>query len=152
MTFISRKEERIMTKTLAAAAVLLAAIASPAAGQGMGGGMGMGMWQGLLTKLCAKELQTLCPGAEQGLPQRTCLEGKSKDLSEACRLTVESTGPDRGRGTGPVATLCMNEIAKFCPEVEHAFGKVRMCLSSHKGELGEACTVALENTGPGWVH
>ena len=44
----------------------------------------------------------------------------------------------------------MNEISKFCPEVEHAFGQVRTCLNAHSGELGEACTVALDNTGPRW--
>ena len=65
-------------------------------------------------------------------------------------LALELTGPDRGRGTGPVATLCMNEISKFCPEVEHAFGQVRNCLNAHSGELGEACTIALENTSPRW--
>jgi hypothetical protein len=118
----------------------------------MGGGMGMGMWQGVVDKLCAKELAAHCVGVQPGTSQRACLEGKSKELSENCRLAVESTGPDRGRGTGPVATLCMNEIAKFCPEVEHAFGKVRMCLASHKGELGEGCVTALENSGPGWAR
>jgi hypothetical protein len=137
---------------LAAAVILIAAVASPASAQGMGGGMGMGMWQGFIAKICVKDLQTLCPGVEPGPGQRACLEGKSKQLSGTCLAAVESTGPDRGRGTGPVATLCMNDIAKFCPEVEHAFGQVRMCLSSHKSELGEACVIALENTGPGWAH
>lgn len=138
---------------LAAAAFMVgAAIASPASAQGMGGGMGMGMWQGLIGKICAKDLQMLCLGVEPGPGQRACLEGKSKQLSESCLAAVESTGPDRGRGTGPVATLCMNDIAKFCPEVEHAFGKVRTCLASHKGELGKSCVIALENTGPGWAH
>jgi hypothetical protein len=142
-----------MRKTFAAAAAMLigAAITTPASAQGTGGGMGMGMWQGVVDKLCAKELAAHCAG-QPGLGLRACLEGKPKELSENCRLAVESTGPDRGRGTGPVATLCMNEIAKFCPEVEHAFGKVRICLSSHKGELGEGCVIALENTGPGWAH
>ena len=141
------------------AAAILIALASPASAQGMGpgggmgmGGMGMGraMWQGVVDKLCAKDIEAHCKSAEQGPGQRACLEGKSKDLTENCRLALESTGPDRGRGTGPVATLCMKEINKFCPEVEHAFGQVRICLNAHRGELGEACTTALENTGPRW--
>jgi hypothetical protein len=114
------------------------------------GGMGMGMWQAVVGKLCVKDIETHCAGIGPGPGQRACLEGKSKELSENCRLALESTGPDRGRGTGPVATLCMSEIAKFCPEVEHAFGQVRTCLSAHSGELGEACAVALDNTGPRW--
>jgi hypothetical protein len=137
------------------AAAIFIALASPASAQGMGpgggmGGMGMGMWQGVVGKLCVKDIEMHCAGIGEGPGQRACLEGKSKELSENCRLALESTGPDRGRGTGPVATLCMSEIAKFCPEVEHAFGQVRTCLSAHSGELGEACTVALDNTGPRW--
>ncbi len=138
------------------AAAILIALASPASAQGMGpgrglGGMGMGtgMWQALVGKLCAKDIETHCK-SEEGPGARACLESKSKDLSENCRLALESTGPDRGRGTGPVATLCMNEISKFCPEVEHAFGQVRNCLNAHSGDLGEGCTIALENTGPRW--
>jgi hypothetical protein len=104
-----------------------------------------GMWQGLIVKLCAKD--THCKGADQDPGQRTCLQGKLKDLSENCRLALESTGPD---GTGPVATLCMNEIGKFCPEVEHAFGQLRTCLNAHSGELGEIGAIAIENTGPRW--
>ena len=140
--------------TVGAAAIFIA-LASPASAQGMGpgggmGGMGMGMWQEVVGKLCVKDIETHCAGIGQGPGQRSCLEAKSKGLSENCRLALESTGPDRGRGTGPVATLCMSEIAKFCPEVEHAFGQVRTCLNAHSGELGEACTVALDNTGPRW--
>ncbi len=126
------------------------ALATAASAQSMGPGGGMGMWQGLIGKLCAKDIETHCKGLEQGPAQRACLEAKSKELSENFQLALESTGPDRGRGMGPVATLCMNEISKFCPEVEHAFGQVRMCLESRKSELGEACTIALDNTGPRW--
>ena len=135
------------------AAAILIALASPATAQGMGGmGMGGAMWQGLIGKLCAKDIDTHCAGIAQGSGQRACLEGKSKDLSENCRLALESTGPDRGRGPGPVSTLCMNEISKFCPEVEHAFGQVRNCLNAHSGELGEACTIVLDDTGPRWRY
>jgi hypothetical protein len=135
------------------AAAFALTVAVPASGQGMGPGGGMGpgpgMWQTLLTKLCAKEAGTYCKDVEPG-KLRTCLEGKLKELSPTCQAGVESTGPDRGRGSGPVATLCMDDIAKFCPTVEHAFGQVRNCLNSHKAELGEACVTALDNTGPNW--
>ena len=92
------------------AAAIFIALASPASAQGMGpgggmGGMGMGMWQAVVGKLCVKDIETHCAGIGQGPGQRACLEGKSKELTENCRLALEFTGPDRGRGTGPVATF-----------------------------------------------
>ncbi len=71
------------------AAAILIALASPASAQGMGPGggmgsmgMGRGMWQGVVDKLCAKDIEAHCKDAEQWPGQRACLEGKSKDLSE----------------------------------------------------------------------
>ena len=137
------------------AAAIFIALASPASAQGMGpgggmGGMGMGMWQGVVGKLCVKDIETHCAGIGQGPGQRACLEGKSKELSENCRRCARV----HGAGSWPRNWACCNALherdRKFCPEVEHAFGQVRNCLNAHSGELGEACTVALDNTGPRW--
>ncbi|MEJ2227119.1 MAG: cysteine rich repeat-containing protein [Alphaproteobacteria bacterium] len=120
-------------------------------GQGRGGGMGRGMGRmAVVTKLCAKEISTHCTKEQQGPGLRTCLEAKEKELSENCQTALEATGPDSGRGSGPVARLCMVEIDKFCAEVEHVNGQVRTCLEKKRSELGNACTVALDNTGWGW--
>lgn len=122
---------------------------------GMGGGGGMGMMMGPVVKLCAKEIEKHCAQVQPGPALRSCLEAKSqsKELSENCETALDSTGPNRGMGTGPVARLCVAEIDKFCAEVEHVNGQVRMCLEKRRAELGEACTVALDNTGPGrWMH
>lgn len=139
--------------TLAAMAFIAAvAVTSPVYAQGMGQGMGMGRGMGPgmgpVAKLCTKEIAAHCAKVEQGPALRTCLEAKSAELSEDCRVAVESTGPDRTPGTGPVARLCMTEVGKFCAEVEHKNGQVRTCLESHRSELGEACTAALDTTGP----
>lgn len=115
-------------------------------GMGKGGGMGMGRHMGPVVKLCAKEIESYCEN-KRGPALRTCLQEKSKDLSENCRVAVEASAPDRGRGTGPVAHLCKVEIDKFCPTVEHRFGQVRACLEKHKAELGEGCSTALDTTG-----
>jgi hypothetical protein len=136
-------------RTAMLAVVFSVAFASTAFAQGMGQGrMGMGPGPGIITKLCAKEIETHCANT-QGPAQRSCLEAKSKELSENCQEALESTGPNMGPGTGPVARLCMKEIAKFCAEVPHENGKVRICLEEKRKELGEACTIALDNTGPG---
>lgn len=126
------------------------AFASPAFSQGMGrGGMGMGPGPAIVTKLCTKEIETHCANTQSGAAQRSCLEAKSKELSENCQEALESTGPNMGPGSGPVARLCMKEIGKYCAEVPHENGKVRICLEEKRKELGEACIVALDNTGPG---
>lgn len=149
------------TLAMVAVAALGIAIASPAAAQGMGpgggmggmgGGGGMGL-MGLVVKLCTKDIEKHCATTPQGTALRTCLEAKSKELSENCQTALDLTGPNRGMGTGPVAQLCMADIGKFCAEVPHQNGQVRMCLEKHRAELAEPCTVALDNTGPGrWMH
>lgn len=80
---------------------------------------------------------------------RSCLVAKTKDLGPDCLSAVESVGPDRGPGSGPVARLCMHEIDKHCAGVEHGTGAVRACLEAKRSELGNACAIALDNTGPG---
>lgn len=122
----------------------------------MGGGAGCGRQGGVGTatgpvaRLCAREIETHCAQVQHGPAMRSCLEGKSSELSENCRTALSSTAPDRGRGTGPVAHLCVKEISRFCSEVEHVAGQVRTCLEKHKGELGEGCVVALDTTGCRW--
>lgn len=154
---------KMRTPAIIAVAVALGmASASTVSAQGMGQGRGMGgmgggggMMMGPVVKLCAKEIETHCAKEQPGPALRSCLEakGKSKELSENCEIALESTGPDRGPGTGPVARLCVAEIGKFCAEVEHVNGQVRMCLEKRRAELAEPCTVALDNTGPGrWMH
>jgi hypothetical protein len=147
-----RKDGKAICKAmLAVAGVLSVALAPPAFAQGMGRGMGQGMGQGMgpVAALCAKDIDAYCAQTPRGPAMRACLEGRIKELSENCRVAVESTGPGRGPGTGPVARLCVSEIDKFCPEVEHVGGQVRACLEQHNGELGEACATALNTTGPG---
>jgi hypothetical protein len=118
-------------------------------GRGMGKGMGKGMGMRPVIALCAKDIETHCANTPRGPALRNCLETKVKDVSENCRLALESTGPNRGMGTGPVAMLCTKEIDTFCAGIEHVNGQVRDCLTKRKAELGEGCVTALENTGPG---
>lgn len=141
---------KLRKAALAAIACIAAvAVTSPVSAQGMGQGMGMGPGMGPVAKLCTKEIAAHCAQVQQGPALRTCLEAKSAELSENCRVAVELTGPDRTPGTGPVARLCMIEIDKFCAEVEHKNGQVRDCLEKRRSELGEACTAALDTTGMG---
>jgi len=51
--------------------------------------------------------------------------------------------------TGPVATACKKDIAKFCPGKSHGRGEVRNCLQSHYDKVSAACKHALDTTGGG---
>jgi Cysteine rich repeat len=50
---------------------------------------------------------------------------------------------------GPVATACVDDIAKHCADKEHGHGEVRACLQAHKDKVSAACKIALETTGGG---
>lgn len=52
-------------------------------------------------------------------------------------------------GTGPVATQCVEDIAKFCAGKEHGQGDIRACLQTKYSELSADCKQALDTTGPG---
>ncbi len=55
----------------------------------------------------------------------------------------------QGVGTGPVATACKADIAKYCADASHGAGQVRTCLEQHRAQLSAACTQALDTTGGG---
>jgi hypothetical protein len=131
--------------------LLLSHAALAQGGAGMGGGMGGGGMGGMavVTTLCAKEIATHCAATPRGPAAWTCLDAKAKELGPDCLAAVESMGPDRGPGTGPVARLCMTEIDQYCAGIEHGTGKVRDCLEAKRSALGQACTIALDNTGRG---
>lgn len=51
--------------------------------------------------------------------------------------------------TGPVATQCAADIAKYCANLTHAGGAVRACLEEQASKVSPECRTALETTGRG---
>jgi hypothetical protein len=144
----------IRNRTVAIAFGVIAIAASPAFAQGpgpqgMGPGAGGGGGMAVVSAICAKEIATYCTAAPRGPAAWVCLNEHQKDLSENCLQVVEGTGPDMGPGMGPVARLCMTEIAQNCAGIEHGSGLVRECLEKDRSKLSESCNVALDNTGWG---
>jgi hypothetical protein len=117
--------------------------------QGMGPGGGASGGLAVVSAICAKEIATHCAATPRGPAAWVCLNEHQKDLSENCLQVVEGTGPDMGPGMGPVARLCMTEIAQNCAGIEHGTGLVRECLEKDRSKLSEGCIVALDNTGWG---
>jgi hypothetical protein len=50
--------------------------------------------------------------------------------------------------TGPVATQCKEDIAKYCASETHD-GGIRSCLQNHYDKVTAACQQALDTTGGG---
>lgn len=124
--------------------IALASTSLPALAQGPGGG-GMAV----LGALCGTEIERFCAATPRGPAAWVCLNAHEKDLSDNCRAVVEGTGPDMGPGMGPVARLCMSEIAAHCAGIEHGSGLVRQCLENSRAKISDGCRVALDNTGWG---
>jgi Cysteine rich repeat len=51
--------------------------------------------------------------------------------------------------SGPVATICSKEIAKYCAKAGHGNAQTRNCLEKHRKDLSAACRKALDTTGGG---
>lgn len=74
-----------------------------------------------------------------------------RSLLTALAIAAFATGAaaQRGDGSGPVATACQDDIAKYCSDKSHGDRSVRTCLEANKDKVAEACRTALDTTGPG---
>jgi hypothetical protein len=149
-----QEDQMIHNPTIVAAIGVIAftmtsALAQGPGPQGMGPGGGASGGMAVVSAMCAKEIATHCAATPRGPAAWACLNEHQKDLSENCLQVVEGTGPDMGPGMGPVARLCMTEIAQNCAGIEHGSGLVRECLEKDRSKLSEGCNVALDNTGWG---
>jgi hypothetical protein len=77
-----------------------------------------------------------------------CVCAAVASMAIGAALAQNSGSP--GTGTGPVATACKDDIAKYCADKEHGQGAVRRCLEEHHDNVSQACRNALDNTGPRW--
>lgn len=66
----------------------------------------------------------------------------------ALAVTLGSVSSAVGQ-SGPVATACKDDIARYCADKEHGHGEVRACLEAHKDKVSATCRDALETTRGG---
>lgn len=50
--------------------------------------------------------------------------------------------------TGPVGAACQDDIARYCAEIDHIGGAVRLCLDEHISQVSLECQNAMETAGP----
>ena len=51
--------------------------------------------------------------------------------------------------SGPVATACKTDIARYCAGKGHGNRQTRTCLETNKAKVSDGCKTALETTGGG---
>ena len=87
-----RSKTAAATRIALTAAVALAAL--PAFAQQPGRGPG----QGPVATECKEDIAKHCAGIpHEGGAVRACLEGKKTEVTQACRMALETTGPGRGQ-------------------------------------------------------
>ena len=104
---------------------------------------------------CSEDIAKFCKNIEPGMVALMgCLEKHENELSDACK-EYESTmlGPraekrEKVRELTTFRQSCINDMRKFCNDVDPGQGGLMRCLKEHENELSTACNesiTALQN-------
>jgi len=103
---------------------------------------------------CQQDAERLCKGVEPGQGRIVkCLQQHEADLSDACRNEGRKISEERGAHRAMVQDVrqsCRDDAQKLCSEVKPGGGRIARCLRSHKSELSQACTAAVEQAKDRW--
>jgi cysteine rich repeat protein len=84
-------------------------------------------------KACKADLEKACPGIEPGQGRiLACLEGKTDQLSQACK-------DDVSKKFNALYKACRPDAEKLCPGVEMGGGKLLQCLGDNEKTLSSSC-------------
>ena len=84
-------------------------------------------------KACKADLEKLCPGVEPGQGRiLACIEGKTDQLSQACKDDVSKKLDAFYKG-------CKADADKLCASVVRGEGRVMQCLKDNEASLSKSC-------------
>jgi Cysteine rich repeat len=87
-------------------------------------------------KPCKADFEKLCPGVQPGQGRiLACLEGKTDQLSPACK-------DDVSKKLVAFYNACKPDAEKFCASVERGEGRVMQCLKDNEASLSSSCKKA----------
>ena len=84
-------------------------------------------------KACKADLAAACPGIEPGQGRiLACLQGKTDQLSQACK-------DDVSKKFNALYKACRPDAQKLCPDTEMGGGKLLQCLGDNEAKLSSSC-------------
>jgi len=100
---------------------------------------------------CEVEVDTYCSQVTPGEGRLlACFYAFEDKLSGRCQYAIYEGAAQLEQfatAVTHVATECMDDLEKFCAQVELGEGRVGTCLLEHKDEVSPACSQAMDDTG-----
>ena len=100
---------------------------------------------------CSEDIAKFCKNIEPGMVAlMVCLEKHENELSDACKEYESTTLVPRVEKQEKVRELttfrqsCINDMRKFCNDVDPAQSGLMRCLKEHENELSTACNESIK--------
>jgi len=100
---------------------------------------------------CEVEVDTYCSQVTPGEGRLlACFYAFEDKLSGRCQYAIYEGAAQLEQFAAAVthvASECMDDLEKFCAQVELGEGRVGTCLLEHKAEVSPGCSQAMDDTG-----
>ena len=98
---------------------------------------------------CQPEIEAYCSQVTLGEGRLlACFYAHEDKLSGRCEYALYEGAAQLEQFAAAVTHLaveCMDDLEKYCAQVEHGEGRVATCLLEHKAEVTEACRQAMDD-------
>jgi hypothetical protein len=102
-------------------------------------------------KACETEIDTYCSQVTLGEGRLlACFYAHEDKISGRCQYALYEGAAQLEQFAAAIthlATECIDDLEKYCAEVELGEGRVGTCLLEHKAEVTDACRQAIDDVG-----
>lgn len=100
---------------------------------------------------CEPEIKAYCSQVTLGEGRLlACFYAHEDKISGTCQWAIYEGAAQLEQFAAAVTHLareCMDDLEKFCAEVEFGEGRVGTCLLEHRAEVTDACSQAIDDVG-----